>query len=146
MLDVVPEQVTVLEATIAPAPSCESTECIIWNFFINNGYSKVQTAGIMGNLKQENRLNIDGDGLAQWNGDRLFSLLQRSEPYSLQTQLDFLLYELNTYESLANQLVKQSTTIETATINFQNQFERCSICMQNNRISYAYDFYNKYSY
>lgn len=110
---------------------------------MNNGYSKEQAAGIMGNLQQENRLQTDGDGLAQWSGTRLVTLLQRGEPYSLNTQLEFLLYELNSYESEANNLIKQSGTIEEAAIAFQNKFERCGDCRQSSRISYAYIFYNQ---
>lgn len=121
----------------------EPTEQIIWNFLIQNGYSKEQTAGIMGNLYQENKFNTGGDGIVQWTGERLLALLQRGEPYSLKTQLDFILYELNSYESEANQAIKQSTTIEEATISFQNKFERCGDCRQDTRISYAYDFYNR---
>jgi len=98
----------------------------------------------MGNLYQENRLQTDGDGLAQWNGTRLSALLQRGEPYSLRTQLEFLLFELNSYESEANNLIKQSTTIESAAIAFQNKFERCGDCRQSSRISYAYNFYNQF--
>jgi hypothetical protein len=99
----------------------------------------------MGNLQQEHGLQTSGEGLAQWSGGRLAALMQRGEPYSLQTQLDFLLYELNTYESEANRLVKQSTTIEEATIYFQNKFERCGLCRQDNRINYAYQFYSKFN-
>lgn len=124
---------------------CEATECIIWRYFINQGYTPEQTAGIMGNLMQEHGLQTDGDGIAQWLGGRLEGLLQRGDPYSLQTQLDYIIYELNNNESEANIYLKSSTTIEEATINFQNKYERCNPywCMQYQRINYAYGFYNK---
>jgi hypothetical protein len=98
----------------------------------------------MGNLRQENNYKTDGDGLAQWLGNRLEGLLQRGNPRDLTTQLDYIIYELNSYESETNILLKQSTTIEDATIAFQNKFERCNpiYCMQQQRINYAYQVYN----
>ena len=51
----------------------------VWNFFTQNGYSKAATAGIMGNLYQESRMNPESiqnngsgpaAGIAQWENYR----------------------------------------------------------------------------
>jgi hypothetical protein len=99
----------------------------------------------MGNLWQENKFNTDGDGIAQWLGDRLIGLQQRGNHADLIVQLDYIVYELNSYESSANTQLKRSSTVESATVAFQNGFERCSQCMQSQRIQFAIDFYNKLS-
>lgn len=132
-----------------PQRACnESTERIIWCYFIDKGYSEVQTAGILGNLRQEHNYKTGdasgGLGIAQWLNNRAEGLEQRGSHHDLQVQLDYIIYELNSYESEANTLLKQSTTIEEATIAFQDKFERCNpiYCMQQQRINYAYQVYN----
>lgn len=97
----------------------------------------------MGNLYQEHKFRTDGDGLAQWIGDRKTLLQQNTNWQDLNVQLDFMLYELNSYESKANEMVKQSTTIDAATIAFQDGFERCGMCMESQRIQYAHDIFNR---
>lgn len=98
----------------------------------------------MGNLKQEHNFITDGDGLAQWLGNRLDQLKQRGNWSDLTVQLDFMLYELNTSESEANTQLKAQSTIDGSVVAFQDKFERCNPvwCMQDQRISYAYEIYN----
>lgn len=138
-------QVTTNAPEQATTPPEQSTEQFIWNYLVKT-YEKHQVAGIMGNLYQENRFNTSGDGIAQWNGGRLAQLKQRGSWQDLSTQLDFMIYELNTYESGSNNHLKSTTTVEEATISFQNNFERCNpiYCMQDQRIQYAINYYNKY--
>lgn len=116
-------------------------ETITWDFLIKNGFTRIQTAGIMGNLMQEHRFNTDGDGLAQWTGSRKQSLLSRPDPYNIYTQLDFLMYELNTSKVKVLNNIKSTNNLEEVTIIFQNQFEVCNpaYCMQSQRINYAYN-------
>src|SRR3990167_9928557 len=45
---------------IKPEPP-QNNEDVVWNFLIAQGFTKVQTAGIMGNLKQEHQFRTDGD-------------------------------------------------------------------------------------
>ncbi len=116
-------------------------ETITWNFLISHGLSREQTAGIMGNLKQEHGFNTTGDGLAQWTGGRQARLRSMyPETYmTIQSQLDFLWFELTgSYAGVLSSL-KSQTTAEGATIVFQNQFERCGVCVQDRRIQYAYN-------
>ena len=114
-------------------------EVITWNFLIGKGLSREQTAGIMGNLQQEHGFNTTGDGLAQWTGGRKAALLSRPDPYSINTQLDFLWYELSgPYASVLSHIRAQST-VEGSVRIFQNEYERCGICAESKRIQFAYN-------
>jgi hypothetical protein len=118
-------------------------ETITWNFLIVNGFSRYQTAGIMGNLMQEHGFNTSdaggGYGLVQWTGSRRAELMAQAHPENIYTQLNFLMHELNTNYSGVRDAIKASGTVDEATIIFQNQFERCGICIQDQRIQFAYN-------
>jgi len=102
-------------------------------FFIDNGYTPLESAAITGNLEAISKFetypsddNTSGDliGIGGWSsirGNRYNRLLQFSsffEPKSnwknYSTQLQFVLYELRTTQNLANKKLKQSKTIEDA--------------------------------
>ncbi len=118
-------------------------QTITWNFLISNGFSRYQTAGIMGNLMQEHGFNTSdtsgGYGIVQWTGARRSELLSQPYPENIYTQLNFLMHELNTNYSSVRDTVKMTSTVDDATIIFQNKFERCGLCMQGNRIRFAYN-------
>ena len=116
-------------------------ESITWSYLLQQGFTREQTAGIMGNLQQEHGFNTSGDGLAQWTGSRKAALLSRPDPYNIYTQLDFLMYELNGSYRSVQASIKASTSIDEATIIFQNKFERCGMCVQDRRIQFAYNIY-----
>ena len=121
-------------------------EKITWNYLIEQGFSREQTAGIMGNLMQEHQFSTNGDGLAQWMGGRKANLMAREDPYNIHTQLDYLMWELNGgYISVKNAILA-TDSIEVATQIFQDRFERCNplYCMLDRRINYAYDIYDRY--
>ena len=103
----------------------------------------------MGNLMQEHRFNTSdvpsGLGIAQWIGARRAALMQQSGYLSLNTQLQYLVNELNTTEYQAGKAIRASQTIVDATIAFQSLYERCGVCMQEKRIQYAQDIFAKYS-
>lgn len=136
------ESVGVKYSGIATTPT--ENERITWDFLRAQGFSREQTAGIMGNLMQEHRFNTDGDGLAQWTGGRKANLMAREDPYSIYTQLDFMMGELNGPYLSAKNAILASTTIEDATLAFQNIYERCGICAENQRIGYAIGIYDRY--
>jgi len=134
------KQVEVIGAKFKGAYTTPSqNESITWDYLIAQGFSREQTAGIMGNLKQEHGFNTTGDGLAQWTGSRKATLLARDDPYNIYTQLDFLMYELNGGYRSVQTAIKAAYTVEEATIIFQNKFERCGICVEDRRIQYAYN-------
>lgn len=117
-------------------------ENITWEFLTSHGYSRVQTAGIMGNLMQEHHFNTTGDGLAQWNGARRYNLYSRPFPNNIYTQLEFLLEELNGGYSNVRDTIKSDQSLKdpkNVVIIFQNQFEKCNpyYCMQDQRINFA---------
>jgi uncharacterized protein YabE (DUF348 family) len=112
-------------------------ETITWNFLISQGFNRYQTAGIMGNLMQEHGFQTSGDGLAQWTGGRKAALMSMPNPYNIYTQLDYLMSELNGSYYRVRDNIKASTTLESATIIFQNQFERCGVCREESRINFA---------
>lgn len=103
---------------------------IAMDFFQSNGYTKEQAAGIVGNLIAESKLDtgIAGDGgtsfgIAQWRDDRLERLRAHATKMGtswqdFETQLDFVLHELEGRESKANAALKNATTIEEATAAF----------------------------
>lgn len=138
-------QAPVNEIAVAPQ---KSNEQLAWEFFINKGFTKEQTAGILGNLKQEHGFNTSdeagGLGIAQWLGSRRERLIQRGNHLDFNVQLNFIMEELDTTEQYAHQALRATTSVEQSTIAFQNFYERCGNCMQQTRINYAFDIYYKY--
>jgi uncharacterized protein YabE (DUF348 family) len=114
-------------------------EVISWNFFIANGFTREQTAGIMGNLMQEHRFNTSGDGLAQWTGSRKAALMARPDPYNIYTQLQFLMDELNGGYRSVRDAIRATNSVVDAVVIFQNKFEKCGICVESKRIQYAFN-------
>ena len=116
-------------------------ESITWNYLIGQGFSRIQTAGIMGNLMQEHGfLTSDtsgGLGIVQWTGSRKANLMAHDGWDNIYVQLDFLMSELNGgYVGVKNQLLSATTLVQAVQI-FQNQYERCGICMEGSRITFA---------
>ncbi len=134
------KQVEIIGAKVKGAYTTPGeNEIIIWNYLISQGFSREQTAGIMGNLKQEHGFNTTGDGLVQWTGARKTNLLSRPDPYNIYTQLDFLMSELNGGYSKVQVRIRASATVDDAVIVFQNGYEGCSVCVQDRRIQFAYN-------
>ena len=115
-----------------------------FNFFISTSlFTPEQSAGICGNLIQESGMNplaVSGfstessEGIAQWNpsaraGNRLGELktfaARRNLDYSvLETQLQFIIYELDTISYLGMVRLKATKNIASATQVFSNKYER----------------------
>jgi hypothetical protein len=117
----------------------------VWNYLIEAGFSDKQAAGIMGNLRQEHGFQTSGDGLAQWMGGRRARLMRMSKPYSLKTQLNFLVnVELaGSYSHVKRALLACDTVAEATTV-FCNKYERPGIPAMGKRQAYARDIYNIY--
>lgn len=133
----------------APAPTQENPEAFTWSYLIGQGFTREQTAGIMGNLQQEHGFKTEqapgGLGIAQWTGGRAYSLQMKEDHLNLKVQLDYLMEELNSpnYASIKSSLLN-SGSVEEATIVFQNQYERCGDCREYQRIQYAYAILGRY--
>lgn len=123
-------------------------ETIIWNRLIAEGYTREQTAGIMGNLQQEHNFNTSdaagGLGIAQWIGNRKTNLMARENYLDINVQLDYLMYELRGSESNAHAAIISDGSIENSVIAFQDKFERCGDCRQETRMGYAYNILGRH--
>lgn len=119
-----------------------------YDFFIAKGLSPQASAGIVGNLTAESMLNtsILGDnnrslGIAQWMGERQTNL-KKKYPDSYKTfdgQLNYIWDELNTTHKKALAKLQTAQDIESATIAFQDEFERPNkkYAHTDNRIKFA---------
>jgi hypothetical protein len=128
---------------------CSASAATAFDFLVGKGLIDFQAAAVIGNLQQESKLDPQAlsssegaHGIAQWRGERWQNMLDFAtasgrSPWSLDTQLEFLWHELETIPSLGLDALRTSTTLEEATIAFQDKFERCGICDTSNRISYA---------
>ena len=115
-----------------PAP--QDNAQIAFNYFVSQGLSPVQAAGIVGNLQGESgqRLNTstinpgdgrdgtDSIGIAQWNSSRAQALkdyaASKGTPHTdLNTQLEFLHQELKGPEKAAYDKLLAAQTPEEAT-------------------------------
>jgi len=118
-----------------------------YNYFVTKGLTDAQSAGIVGNLIQES--NVDpravqpggpGRGIAQWSHpgrwDELVTYAGTRDPWSLDVQLGFIWKELPSY-GLSR--LRSTTTVEDATIAFEEDYEKCGDCRQQTRIQYAKD-------
>jgi hypothetical protein len=113
---------------------CSLNAAVAFDFLVGKGLPDYQAAAIIGNLQQESGINprleaLDTNGkmsrgIAMWQPPRWNSLLAFAtgrDPWSLDTQLDFLWAELpgNGLDALLT-----SSTLEDAVFAFQDKFER----------------------
>jgi uncharacterized protein YabE (DUF348 family) len=118
-------------------------ETIIWNFLRAQGFSRIQTAGIMGNLQQEHQFNTTdvtgGLGIAQWTLDRRTDLINKyPDSYTnIYSQLSFLMEELNGTYYRARDAIMATDNLDTAVVAFQEKFEGCGVCKESQRKEYA---------
>lgn len=143
------QPVAVPEKAVAKTIANPSTnEAIVWNYLVDQKFTREQTAGIMGNLWQEHKFSTtdtpSGLGIAQWIAGRRARLIARGNHLDLRVQLDYLMHELNTTEIKAHRAVRSAVSVEAATIAFQNLFERCGDCRQSQRISYSLNVLSRY--
>ena len=122
----------------------------IINFFIKKGLTIEQASGIVGNLYQESMLNPNavGDngqsyGLAQWRGNRLQTLKNTVSNWNtIDGQLNFIWYELNSSEKNGLNKIKTSRTPEESALIFAKYYERPGIIMSDKRNYFARNIYN----
>ncbi len=132
-----------------------SNEHTAFNFFVSKGLSKIQAAGIVGNLMQESNVlpgsvqygGGPGRGIAQWSvGGRWdssyhdnvawYAGMHGESRWALNAQLNFIWYELTQIGYGYSQL-RSANTVAEATIAFQDRYEICGTCDQTTRIHYA---------
>lgn len=128
-----------------------------YNFFIANGFTPAQAAGIVGNLQRESTIEIDPTanngthyGIAQWGGDRLIALKSYAaskgkDKSDFQLQLDFIIHELNTSENAAKRAINAASTVEAAAAAWNEQYERSDETDSGPRIKLAEAVFTTYS-
>jgi len=101
-------------------------------YFMSQGYTKEQAAGIVGNLIAESKLNTgarnpgdgndrtDSIGIGQWNSGRAlalksFAAANHADWRDFNVQLAFVDHELKTSESTAGSNLKNARTVDEAT-------------------------------
>jgi len=133
-----------------------SSEQTAFNFFVSKGLTKIQSAGVVGNLMQESSMNPaavefgggPGRGIAQWSvggrwdtsrNDNLtaFASARGLSRGALTTQLNFIWYELTTFSGYGLASLRAATTITQAVAAFQDKFEICGTCASARRITFA---------
>jgi spore coat assembly protein SafA len=126
------------------------------SFFMGQGWTRAQAAGIVGNLWAESRVKHDqaqygggpGYGLAQWEGPRQASFAQWAghdiHNSTMQEQLEFIQWELTNTESAAGNALRGATTADEAARIVMTRYERPadqSEGAQRGRARYAEDIY-----
>ena len=111
----------------------------IMNYLTSQGFAKHVAAGIVGNLFTESGLNpnavgdkhlkTSSEGLAQWREGRLANLKSYAKSTgkdyrSINTQLEFMMHELNTSENSTLKKLKQAKTAKEAARIFAYGYER----------------------
>jgi hypothetical protein len=117
-------------------------------YFTERGLTPEQSAGVVGNLMQESGLKSNAwnekekaYGIAQWRNERLeglkaFAAANGKEIGDIQTQMDYILHELQTTESNAGQKLLKSSSAAEAAFNFGKYYERPTV-VEGTRIAYA---------
>lgn len=115
-----------------PPTGDEQVDALRW--FMSQGLSQVQAAGVVGNLVVESGANLDpraaGDmqngsptsfGVAQWHNERWQALVNWAaskglDPWQRTTQYAFYMAELNGSERRAGNMLRAATTPEQANL------------------------------
>lgn len=119
-------------------------------FFIDQGWTKEQASGIVGNLMVESGANLSttavGDGgkaygIAQWHPDRQ-KLFKRKfgkdiRESTLEEQLQFVQYELQNNEYKAGARLSEATTAQEAAAIIDALYERSSGAHRGRRVGVA---------
>jgi hypothetical protein len=140
------------------SPHVSNNESIAFSYFVNKGLTDVQSAGIIGNLMQESGMDPtiyqygggEGRGIAQWNaGDRWdtaagdnendFAAQNGEDPWALNTELDFIWWELTNIQYYGLADLQAATNVGDAVYAFMDEFERCGTCAESQRDSFAND-------
>lgn len=133
-----------------------NNEKTAFNYFVSKGLTKIQAAGIVGNLMQESSVSPTsveygggpGRGIAQWSvggrwdhssGDNMTSYASQHgvSRTALTAQLDFIWFELTNFSQYGLASLKAATTVNAAVYAFQAKYEICGTCAASKRLQYA---------
>jgi LysM repeat protein len=123
---------------------------IAMDYFMQQGWSPEQAAGLVANLQAESGRNLNpaafnpGEqayGIAQWRGSRQqdFAKAMRKplQGSDLQDQLEFVQWELNNKEANAGRRLKSAKTAEEAAAIVDQFYERSSGAHRQKRMAMA---------
>jgi spore germination protein YaaH len=123
---------------------------IAMDYFVQQGWTPAQAAGLVANLQAESGKNLNpaalnpkeqAYGIAQWRGTRQqdFAKEMRKplQGSSLQDQLQFVQHELNNKEVRAGQALKDAQTAEDAAAIVDHYYERSSGQARQKRMAMA---------
>jgi LysM repeat protein len=121
---------------------------IAMEYFLDQGWTPEQAAGLVANLQAESYDHIDpaaensgAYGIAQWRGSRKRDFEQEMgmplKGSSLMDQLKFVQWELNNKEAKAGRLLKQATTAAEAAEIVDEFYERSGGAAIRRRIALA---------
>jgi hypothetical protein len=152
------------DSTSTTQQDLSSNEKAAFKYFVARGLTKRQSAGIVGNLIQESSVNPKavefgggpGRGIAQWSvrgrwdtshHDNVtwYANAHNASRWTLNTQLAFTWYELHTVGGYGLTALRKDTTIRSATITFERDFEKCGQCDESKRVEYAREVYNAFA-
>jgi GH24 family phage-related lysozyme (muramidase) len=133
-----PAVVGALNVSGAPNPATNSDRAqVAFDFFVSQGWSGEQSAGIVGNLIQESNLNPaalnpreNAQGIAQWTPTggrqaRVASFLGKPVlQSSFEEQLRAIQWELNNGERSAGLRLRQAVSVDQATAVVDRYYER----------------------
>jgi hypothetical protein len=123
----------------------------ITKFFIDKGLDIHQSIAIAANLYVESKFDIEAEGdngtsygLAQWHKNRKEDLLNwiNKNGNTVESQLEFLWWELNNKEKRALEKLKSTNDLATATKIFARYYERPYSKDYKERIEKSYELYN----
>lgn len=130
----------------------------VYGRLIEKGMPPHIAAGFVGNLMVESRASIDphavGDGgsaigIAQWNDRRPalieFARKRGKDWQDLDTQIDFILHELETTEGRAKEQIWATTTPQDAALAVSRYYERSGIPHNERRVGFARSIFDQAS-
>ena len=138
----------------------------VWAALRAAGFSKIQAAGIMGNMQSESGFDPfivqggghsmnpaaaggGGYGLVQWTPGRKLIPYLHGKPPSVRTEINALVEQLSgrgsSPEGAAGAALRSAGSIREATRAFELKYERHAGGPQANRISQAHAIYDKYA-
>jgi len=123
---------------------------IALDYFVQQGWTLAQAAGLVANLQAESGKNLNPSalnpkeqayGIAQWRGSRQKDFAKEigkpMQGSSLQDQLQFVQWELNNTEARAARALKSARTAEDAAAIVDEYYERSDRSARQKRMAMA---------
>lgn len=142
--------------------SIEQRAKIVWDFFIQRGWSESSVAGMLGNMETESQITADiwqqgggsGYGLVQWTpGSNLINWAHANglDPANIYTQLQRIIYELENGEQWYNPSMsfrdfsQSNFTPEHSAYLFLTYYERAGVQKLDQRQAQARKWFNLFT-